>query len=66
MTTPKSSHRILAQQIADALFESSTGHKAVRLVLMVDIAGVEFDSGGWCREAAIDRIEKALKEQNKP
>lgn len=58
MSTPEHARHILAQQIADALFASGNGEKAENLTLRHEDGTF---LGGWCREAAIDRIEKVIE-----
>jgi len=48
----------LAKKIADDLFTSGSGEKAIRLVLKLNDID---NAGGWCESAAIDRIEAILK-----
>lgn len=48
----------LVYRIADDLFTSGSGEKAIRLVLKLNDID---DAGGWCKSAAIDRIETILK-----
>ena len=51
--------KALAELIAARLFTDGTGQVALRLKL-VSMHGK--DMGGWCIQAIIDQIEKALKE----
>lgn len=50
----------LAEKIADDLFTNHWGDKAKRLMLILEDGR---DGGGWCKQAVIDRIERALNEQ---
>ena len=49
----------LAERIADKLFVNGIGEKATHLMLL-SIRGNLL--GGWCKQAAIDRIVEALNE----
>lgn len=51
--------RELAEKIAGDLFTNGFGQEGERLVL--ELPGKR-DGGGWCKRAAIERIEKQLLE----
>ena len=53
------SNEELAKSIARTLFTNGQGKHAQRLVL--EIPGVK-DGGGWCEQAVVDQILKALEE----
>ena len=56
--------RLLAERIARDLFTNGQGEHADRLVLVV--AGVSYDLGGWCESAVVDRIVMALTHPLQP
>ena len=49
---------VLAMKIVDDLFVNGQGKQASRLVL---VTAEGRDLGGWCRQAAVDRITEVLK-----
>lgn len=51
--------RLLAEQIARALFTNGSGDVAQRLVLTID-KPLHRDLGGWCEGAVVDKIEAAI------
>ena len=51
----------LAKRIADYLFINGAGQQADRLVLMLPD---ERDGGGWCKQAAMDQIDRAIREES--
>jgi hypothetical protein len=54
----------IAERIVDELFTNNEGYKARRLELKIldPWTDTEKSGGGWCREAAKDRIVDVLKE----
>lgn len=52
--------RRISRQIAKQLFTNGMKERAERLKLVQTINGKERDLGGWCEEAAVDRIEETL------
>jgi hypothetical protein len=65
MSQEKTQNRILAEQIADALFDAN-GTEATRLLLVRDRRPgdwYDFEKlSGWGKQPAIDQIEKVIKD----
>lgn len=59
------SPRVLATKIAMSLFTNGFGGEGTRLEIKEgDGYGKETSLGGWCFQAAVDQIEKAIIEEN--
>ncbi len=58
------SPRVLATKIATRLFTNGFGDEGTRLDIRKSVEMVEHSLGGWCYQAAVDQIEKAILEEN--
>lgn len=56
--------RATAERIVEALFTSGYKERADRLVLTID-GPPKYDLGGWCRAAAVDVVERVLRDGGK-
>ena len=54
----------LATKIATKLFTNGFGDEGTRLDIRKSVEMVEHSIGGWCYNAVVDQIEKAILEQN--
>ena len=59
MLTLEGQRRMVAERIADALFVNGAEEKTGRLVL--ELLNGKY-GGAWCKEAAIDQIERVLED----
>lgn len=58
------SPRELATKITKRLFTNGFGDEGTRLDIRKSVEMVEHSIGGWCFQAVVDQIEKAILEEN--